>query len=599
MKRLATLLVIVAVLASFVAACAAPTPEVIEKEVVVEKPVIQTVVIEKEVVVEKEVPVTVEVEKEVVVEKEVPVTVEVMVEPTPIPEPKTLRIVKMEPNVGLDPAIASTALSLAPMSLMHDVLVEFDENWQPLPWVAESWETNDDKSEWAFHIRDGLAFSDGSPITGEDVKFSFEYLAKGVVFEGRLSVVESIELPDPMTVVLKMSRPVPEFLQLPASHIGWWIVSKAACSGGKCGDFTVPGIATSGPWYLEEYILKDHMTLERNPYYGFEGLPKFDRVLFTWTGDRTAAVAAIEAGQADFTQPVNAPDAGRLEASPDVGFFTAARVDQFRGWGIDKEIPPFNDKLVRQAFGYAMEPDEITETCWFGYASSLFGGLFYEEDIEWFPLLGREPWKGKTREERLAIADELLTEAGWEDRDGDGIRESYGVEGLEDRTPLSVVAVYEKPWVQSECHALLTQDYVKDIGFDLQLQGLPKTNYWPDVRAGKQHMWHVGSGTSPLPWLKLYEFFHSKGSRFSAVVRLYGPESEKLDADIDAMLEEQDLEKRKQMMSDLVDYLLDEQFVIATGSQNSLVAGNPDLEGFYTQWNVSMRALIWSDIPGR
>lgn len=564
------------VLTSVLAGCA-PTPE--------------PQIVKETVVVKETVPV-----KETVVVKE---TVEVLVEPTPTPEPKTLRIVKMEPNVGLDPGTASTALSLSCMALMHDVLVEFDENWQPIPWVAESWETNDDKSEWTFHIRDGLAFSDGSPITGEDVKFSFEYLAESPVFGGRLEVLESIELPDPMTVVLKLKRPVPEFLQLPASQLGWWIVSKAACEGGKCGDFTVPGTVTSGPWYLSEYILKDHMTLERNPYYGFEGLPKFDRVEFTWTGDRTAAVAAVEAGQADFTQPVNAPDAGRLKDNPNVKFHEGPRVDQFRGWGFDKEIPPFSDKRVRQACGYAMEPDEITETCWYGFASSLWGSLFYEDDTEWCSLLCREPWKGKTREERLAIADELLTEAGWEDRDGDGIRESYGVEGIPDGTPLSVTAVYEKPWVQSECHALLTQDYWKDIGFDLQLQGLPKTTYWPDVRAGKFQMWHIGSGTSPIPWYKLYDFFHSKGARFTAVARIYGPESEKLDADIEAILEEQDFEKKKQLMSDLADYLVDQQFVIATGSQNFLQATNGDMVGFYGSWNGSMRPLLWADIPGR
>jgi len=576
MKRLATLLVVVAVLASFVAACGAPTPEVVEKEVVVEKPVIQTVVVEKKVV----------------------ETVEVVVEPTPIPEPKTLRIIKMEPNVGLDPAIASTALSMEVLALLHDTLVEYDENWQPIPWVAESWETNEDKSEWTFHIRDGLAFSDGSPITAEDVKFSFEYLAERPVFQGRLEVLESIELPDPMTVVLKLTRPVPEFLQLPAQNLGWWIFSQEACSGGKCGDFTVAGIVTSGPWYLKEYILKDHMTLEKNPYYGFEGLPKFDRVLFTWTGDRTAAVAAVEAGQADFTQPVNAPDAGRLKDNPNVKFFEGQRIDQFRGWGFDKNRPPLNDKRVRQALGYAVEPDEITETCWYGFSSSLWGSMFYQADVEWCPLLCREPWKGKTRDERLALADELLTEAGWEDRDGDGIRESYGIEGVPDGTPLSVTAMYEKPWVQSECQALLCQDYWKDIGFDLQLQGLPKTNYWPDVRAGKFEMWHIGIGSSPLPWEKLHAFFHTEGSGYWAVVHSF-EESDYMDAAIEEIQAEQDFEKKKQLMSDFVDYLVDQQLVVATGSQNSLQAGNGKMEGFYGLWNGSMRPLTWSDIPGR
>jgi multiple sugar transport system substrate-binding protein len=94
MKRLVTLLVVLAALASFVAACAAPTPEVVEKEVVVEKPVVQTVVVEKEKLVEKPVVQTIEVEKQVPVEKKVVETVvvekevEVVVTATPVPEVK-------------------------------------------------------------------------------------------------------------------------------------------------------------------------------------------------------------------------------------------------------------------------------------------------------------------------------------------------------------------------------------------------------------------------------------------------------------------------------------------------------------------------------
>ena len=580
MKSLARLLLVVAVLTSLIAGCAAPTPEVIEREVIVER----------------EVPVTVEVEKEVVVEKIVRETV--VVEPTPVPDPKTLRIIKMEPNVGLNPGTASTSLSVEVMWLMHDPLTEFDANWQPIPWIAESWETNDDHSEWTFHVRDGLFFSDGSPITAEDVKFSFEYLAERPVFKASLDCIESIEVTDELTVVLKMNRPVPEFLFLPGSYVGYAILSKAACEGDKCGDFTVPGVVTSGPWYLAEYMLKDHMTLLKNPYYGFEGLPKFDRVVFTWTGDRTAAVAAVEAGQADITQPVNAPDAERLKENPNVNFYQA-QAFSVRGWGFDKTKPPFNDKRVRQALGYAVEPDEITETCWYGFADSLWGGVFHEHNAEWSDLLSRSPWKGKTREERLAIADELLTEAGWEDRDGDGIRESYGVEGAEDGTPLSATAVYEKPWVQAECQALLTQDYWKDIGFDLQLQGLPKTNYWPDAIAGKFELWHIGLPASPIPWEKLKGLFHPDGMFFQHGARVFGEEAEKLRVDIEAIVEEQDFEKKKQMMSDLVDYLVDQQFILTTGNQNALVATNGQMEGFYTQWTLSMRALIQADIPGR
>ena len=586
MKKAVSLVMVLVMLAAILAACG-PTAE----------PQIVEVVVTKEV--EKTVVETVEVEKTVVETVEVEVEKEV----TPVPEAqdkgKTLRIIKMEPNVGFNPGTANTSLSLEVLPLLHDPLWEYNEKWEPIPWIAESWDTNSDATEWTFHIKDGLAFTDGSPLTAEDVAYSIEYLAASPAWKARLSVVDSVEAPDASTVVVKMTRPVPEFLQLPAELMGLFIFSKAACGSGGCGDFTVPGVVTSGPWMLSEYILKDHMTLVRNPHYGFEGLPKFDRVEFMWTGDRAAAVAAVEAGQADFTQPVNAPDAALLVDSPNVEFFVGRRVDQFVGWGMDKSKPPFSDKRVRQALGYALEPEETLETCWYGFSSPLWGGYIYEHDSDWYPSLGRAPWKDKSREDRLAIADELLTEAGWVDADGDGTRESQGIEGLTDGTPFSFVAVYEKPWVQAECHALLDQEYWSEIGIEVELQGLPKTNYWPDVRAGKFQMWHIGTNSSPLPWAKLQTFWHPEGSGFEAVVREYGPEAEKLRADIDAIVAEQDPELKTELMSDFVDYIVDQQFFISDLSQDTLQAANANIVDYFALWNGSPRPLVWSDIPDR
>jgi hypothetical protein len=147
MKRLATLLVIVAALASFVAACAAPTPEVIEKEVVVEKPVVQTVEVEKEVVVEKPVVETVVIEKEKVVEKEVPVTVEIekevvvekVVTPTPVPPPvKKAGPVTIGAGVltepHLNPIWLYSTFNVWPLILRP--LTWFDDKVQPVPDLA-------------------------------------------------------------------------------------------------------------------------------------------------------------------------------------------------------------------------------------------------------------------------------------------------------------------------------------------------------------------------------------------------------------------------------------------------------------------------------
>ena len=147
---------------------------------------------------------------------------EVVVTATPEPAgEKELRIGNAEPTMGLDPATAGTSTSLRTLEMIHDSLWEWDENFEPKPWMAESWDISDDYTEYTFHLRPDLKFSDGSPITSEDVKYSFDRLVESELWTARLSVIDSIETPDPQTVVIKLNRPDPpvEFRRQSRQHI--------------------------------------------------------------------------------------------------------------------------------------------------------------------------------------------------------------------------------------------------------------------------------------------------------------------------------------------------------------------------------------------
>jgi peptide/nickel transport system substrate-binding protein len=311
--------------------------------VLVEKPVVQTVVVEKEVLVEKPVVET------VVVEKVVKETVEVVV--TPAPGPKILNFAFPEPTMGLDPAIAGTATSKRIIQFLHDSLWEWDENMNPKPWMAESWDIADDHTVYTFHLRSDLKFSDGSPITAEDVKFSFERMAESELWKGRLSAIESIETPDPQTVVINMNRSVPQFMLQPAMHAHYFMVSKAAVEAGV--DFNEPGTTVSGPYVLKEWVPKSHLVLVKNPYWwGVEamGYPKFDEIFHRFHETSDAAVASLESSTADVFAPVSAKDVERLRKSPGVMLYEARRA-VIRGFAMDKSRPPFSDVRVRCTLG--------------------------------------------------------------------------------------------------------------------------------------------------------------------------------------------------------------------------------------------------------
>jgi len=303
---------------------------------------------------------------------------------------------------------------------------------------------------------------------------------------------------------------------------------------------------------------------------------------------------AVVAGTADIMYPVNAPDAAGFLKSPDVKLYQGQRMDQVRGWGFDKTKPPFNDKRVRQAIGYIVEPAEINKTCWFDLANPLYGGVFYETIDKDFGYLARSPWK-KPRAERLTLVNQLLTDAGWVDTNKDGVRESTGIKGIPDGTKLAATVAYERPWVQAECQTLMLQQWLKDVGFTLTPDGREKATYWPDVAARKFQMWHLGNSASPIAWEKLRDFFTNTGASGSYL----WPDSPEAEAMVTAILAEPDLTKRKALMSTMADWLADQQLFVATGSQDVLVLANAKMTGFYPLFNGSWRSLIYADIPGR
>jgi len=574
-KYIFALLLLLLLIGLIAVACVPATPVTIVEKVV------ETVVVKETVIVEG----TPQVQEVI---KEVEVEVEVVVTPTTAPPgKKVLRIANAEPTQGTSPLTGGTSASTRVWELMHDPLWERDENYEPIPWLAEKWEVSDDYTEWTFYLRDGLIFSDGSQLTAEDVKASFEYLGTSELWSGRTEQIESVEVIDPLTVKLTMVRPMPEFFHLPGAQVQFSIFSKAAIEAGD--DWNNPlQSAYSGPYILKEYVPKSHLVLEKNPNYWKEGYPKFDEIYWSFTEDATAGVAAVESGTADVYSPVPAKDVPRLKLMGTVAVHEA-RGRNFIGFGFDRTSPLLSDKRVRNAIGMILDPDERTEVCWFGTGDPLYGGFIYDWQSEFYD--GLEPFK-LPREERIEQAKALLDEAGWVEGP-DGVRVSQGVEGVDDGTPFEVNVPYEANWPASECHTQLLQNWGLDAGLTFNPERYDPGNFWNDAIDGKFQMWHAGIPGSLFAANSIYEVFHTNGSWNPYYFHGSNPE---LDEMLDAMAAEPDLTKKKALLGEINQQLADEQYVLADGSQNTLVLTTSKLEGFYPRPDDSSRALILSDI---
>jgi len=365
MKR--NMLLSVLVLATMLlAACAAPTPEVVEKEVVVEKPVVQTVEVEKEVVVEKE--------------SSRPSSGEewwwrkkVVVTATPeTKEPVILRYADKAADLGtMDPhfAAATNDRSLVEQ-LIFNALVRYKPGDGSViePDLAEALpepELVGGKQVWTFKLRRGVMChpSDAVPsyeLTSEDVVWSLQKSANPdtSAYAGEYDGM-TVEAVDDYTVKVTMESPLSPVLFFPkvADYAGGFIVCKKSYEAVGAETFKTNPSGT-GPFMFDSYSPQEKIVLAANEAY-FRGRPLLDGVEYRFMPDINSRELGLMSGELDV---INGAAEGiwveRMSKEEGV------RVDVY-GVGevatvhFDITVPPLDDVRVRKAIAYALERDEF------------------------------------------------------------------------------------------------------------------------------------------------------------------------------------------------------------------------------------------------
>lgn len=494
-------------------------------------------------------------------------------------------IVSTEPSSGFDPATAVTQASLRVMELMYDTLIDYDEDNQLIPMIAESWSVSEDDLTYDFVLRANAKFSDGSTITAEDVKFSIERAAASEALKAPLSVMSSITVVSPTEIQMTLATPSRVFLNALASTGSAAILSQTAVEADP--DYFVVPTVTSGPWSLEENVPKSHATLIANPHYWNEGLPAITNIRYTYSTDTTANAAALETGTADMTYNMKPADAVRLEKAGSIQFFEAPSPGIIM-WGLDKSKAPFNDVDVRQAVAYMAPRADRLETCWSGIGPVSYGDLIYEGS----PLyVEGEQRFDVPQEEALETAGELLDDAGWV-MGSDGIRVSAGVEGLADGTPFAVTVPYENTWQQAQCNTETLQQHLRPLGVDVTPQAYDSASFYTDVAADKFQMYHAGNNYATED-AYFAQSFTCDGSVVNLIAKWCNEEVDALVAQAQAT---SDMAEAADLYRQVQDIILDEQPMITTGAQYAVIGTSKNLEGFYPRADASNRGLIYATV---
>jgi peptide/nickel transport system substrate-binding protein len=233
--------------------------------------------------------------------------------------------------------------------------------------LAKSWDVSDDGTEYTFHLRPEAKFSDGTPVTADDVVYSLERdMGKDSINSWTLEAVKSVEAIDPATVKITLKAPAAPF----ANDIALWgasIVSKAAVEGGA--DPAIKPVG-SGPFMLDSWQKGQQITLKKNPYYWEKDsagnqLPYLDQVNLMVITDDNTRMLELQSGELDTTLAVPYNQLAPLSQNPNL-LIHATPLYGITNISLNQKKPEFTDIKIRQAMNYAVDRDAMVQTALFG-----------------------------------------------------------------------------------------------------------------------------------------------------------------------------------------------------------------------------------------
>ncbi|MGR3435718.1 MAG: ABC transporter substrate-binding protein [Shimia sp.] len=308
--------------------------------------------------------------------------------------------IQLEPP-NLDPTGgAAQAIDSVLYANVFEGLTRFTADGAVVPALAESWEIGEDGLTYTFTLREGVTFHDGTAMDAEDVKFSLDRIGAEDSTNAQKALyaaIESVEVVDPRTVTVRLSRPNGAML----FNLAW---GDAVIVAPESAETLATAPIGTGPFMFDDWVQGDR--IELSAYDGYWGAaPALEAATFRFISDPTAAFAAVMAEDVDafagFPAPENLP---QFEADPRFQVL----VGNTEGETIlstNNRMPPFDDPVVRQALAHAIDRQEIVDGAMFGLGTPI-GTHFAPHHPDYVDLTGQtahDPEKARR----------LLAEAGF------------------------------------------------------------------------------------------------------------------------------------------------------------------------------------------
>lgn len=409
---------------------------------------------------------------------------------------------------SFNPFLGILAESYEMWALTYDYMIGWSmKDMSPEPGLAESWDTSEDGLTWTFHIRTGVKWSDGEPLTAADIAYTYNRILDGgpeaTTWSSYLGSVDTVTAPDAETVVLSLSKPnvVLPLLPIPIipEHI-WKDVSEKEVKSYQAEPTDGQPVVGSGPFRLVEGTAGGSTyRFEANPDY-WQGAPHVDEVVFRVFKSTDPMVQALIKGEVDFAFEITALQVKSLEAEPGItahngispGYeeiaFNTGSVDIKSEQPIGNPNPAVLDPKFRYALSFAVDRERIIETAYQG--AGLPGSTIVPPaytDFHWEPTGDLAPRFD------LDQAGQLLDEAGYTEG-GDGLRTQP------DGEPIGTLQLYARTDSKSSIDTMdFFREWLDELGIKAEVHAVDSNSLTGRILEGNFDAFAWGWFVEPDP----------------------------------------------------------------------------------------------------
>jgi len=471
--------------------------------------------------------------------------------------------------------------------MVWDTLFAMDEKFEVKPQMVDKWSVSDDKLTWTFTLRDGLQWSNGTPVTSDDCIASIKrWAARDSMGQKMLGSVQGFEAVDPKTFKMTMKEPyglVLQSLGKPSSNVPFMMPKKTAETD-PMQQIKVEDVIGSGPFLFkaDEWKPGEKIVYVKNPNYkprpepasGLAGgkVVKLDRVEWLWISDAQTQVAAIQNGEIDMIESPSHDLLPLLSKDKNVKLVNYNPAGLQYTFRFNQLFKPFDNAKIRHAVFVAFGQEDFLK-------ATIGDPQYYKLCKAPFPCgtpLASEDGMADVLNQNAAKAKELLTAAGY------------------DGTPVVLMQSTDLPVLTNL--AAVAKAQLEKAGFKVDMQSMD----WQTLvgrRAKKDPADKGGWNAFLTAWVAadilnpvMAGFFNSACDK-----AMFGwPCDEKIEKFRDMFAKESDLAKQKQIALDLQKYWVEHPTHINLGQWVQPAAQRANVDGMMVApvpvfWNVSKK----------